>query len=400
MVSVPEREAEAIINEESHMNLLSATELKTLIANQSRPCISMFLPTKRAGSESRENSIRLKNLIKKAEEYAVAKGIRKVEAKQYLKPAREILQDHQLTGPYISDGLALFMSPELYRCYSLPLPLEEFVVLSDNFHIKPLLPVVLTDRTYYVLALSQKKVRLLQCTRNSVREVELKNVPTSLDEALKYDVNEKSLQHHTGTGDGKAVFHSQGSTADEAIHKKEILQFLLLLDRGLAKVLSGNSSPLALAGVEYLCSLFRGLATYRNILDKLIPGNPDEKSNDKLHKEGLDIVEPIFRESQERARAHYNEHAGNHLAISKLEDVLPAAYGGRIETIFIPSDVHIWGTFDSESGAVKIHDREEPGDEDLSDMAAVHTLLHKGSAFAVERQHIPGGGHMAAVLRY
>jgi len=43
------------------------------------------------------------------------------------------------------------------------------VVVSDRFHLKPLLPLLTGDGRFYILALSQNQVRLLQGTRYSVR---------------------------------------------------------------------------------------------------------------------------------------------------------------------------------------------------------------------------------------
>jgi hypothetical protein len=40
---------------------------------------------------------------------------------------------------------------------------------SDRFHLKPLLPLLTGDGRFYILALSQNQVRLLQGTRYSVR---------------------------------------------------------------------------------------------------------------------------------------------------------------------------------------------------------------------------------------
>jgi hypothetical protein len=39
-------------------------------------------------------------------------------------------------------------------------------------------------------------------------------------------------------------------------------------------------------------------------------------------------------------------------------------------------------------------------DEDLLDLAATQTLLHGGSVYAVEREHLPDATLIAAVFRY
>jgi len=39
-------------------------------------------------------------------------------------------------------------------------------------------------------------------------------------------------------------------------------------------------------------------------------------------------------------------------------------------------------------------------DEDLFDVAAIRTLLNSGQVFAVPAEEVPGGGEVAAILRY
>jgi len=47
--------------------------------------------------------------------------------------------------------------------------------------------IVRMSNGFYVLALSQNNVQFFEGTRYSVKEVELENVPKSLDEALQYE---------------------------------------------------------------------------------------------------------------------------------------------------------------------------------------------------------------------
>jgi hypothetical protein len=46
------------------------------------------------------------------------------------------------------------------------------VIVSERFHVKPLLPLLSGDGRFYVLALSQNEIRLLQGTRYSVEQVD------------------------------------------------------------------------------------------------------------------------------------------------------------------------------------------------------------------------------------
>ncbi len=83
--------------------------------------------------------------------------------------------------------MAFFLAPQVFHAYRVPLLLDELGVVAHRFHIKPLLPLLSGDGHFFVLALSQKAVRLLQGTQYSISEVELPGVPQGIAEALRYD---------------------------------------------------------------------------------------------------------------------------------------------------------------------------------------------------------------------
>jgi Bacterial archaeo-eukaryotic release factor family 3 len=60
--------------------------------------------------------------------------------------------------------------------------LDQLVVVTHRFHIKPLLPWLSGNGHFFVLTLSRKEVRLLQGTRYSICELELQGVPQGIAE--------------------------------------------------------------------------------------------------------------------------------------------------------------------------------------------------------------------------
>jgi len=213
------------------MNTLSRDELKTLMREQKKLCVSMFMPTHRAGVETQQNPIRLRNLLRKAEDRLITSGLRAQEAEELLAPVQAI-SGNGFFWRRQSEGLAIFLSSEVFRLYRLPLDFKELLVVTDRFHIKPLLPILCGDGQFYVLALSQNEVRLLQGTRQSINEVDLEGIPKNLAEALQLDVLGKQLRSHTGTslgsGDRSAMFHGQGA-GSEVPKKDNILRYFHLL---------------------------------------------------------------------------------------------------------------------------------------------------------------------------
>ena len=184
------------------MNVLTRNNLKLLMEIHQGPCVSIFMPMHRSGPETQQDPIRFKNLLREAEERLITQGLPAPEAKELLESAQKLLQG-DLFHQHQSDGLAMFLSPEVFRCYLLPFVFKELVIVTDRFHIRPLLPLLSGDGRYYILALSQNKVRLLQGTHYSVNEVALADVPKNLAETLRDDDSWKELQMHSGISGGK-----------------------------------------------------------------------------------------------------------------------------------------------------------------------------------------------------
>ena len=112
------------------MDILSKDELKTLMEKSKGLCVSIFMPTYRTGAKSQQNLIRFKNLLKGIEEQLCTNGLRPLEAKDFLKPAQELLWDAPFWRQ--SNGLAMFLSPEVFRYYFLPFDFEELTVVADH----------------------------------------------------------------------------------------------------------------------------------------------------------------------------------------------------------------------------------------------------------------------------
>jgi hypothetical protein len=388
------------------MNILSRDDLRTLMGKHKGLCVSIFMPTHRAGREIQQDPIRLKNLLGEAEEALTLSGLRTPDAQELLEPAEKLLQD-SLFWQRQSDGLALFLSSEAFRYYRLPFDFDELVVVTDRFHVKPLFSLLSGGGQFYVLALSQNEVRLLQGTRYSVSEVDLEGMPESLAETLRYNDPEKRLQFHTSTrtpggkGERPAMFHGHGvASADDP--KDYISRYFHQVDEGLRDLLRDEQALLVLAGVDYLHPIYKEANTYAYLIDEGIEGNPEELKARELHEQAWAMVHPLFLAAQKEAAAQYRQlaGAGSEQASNDLKEIVPAAYHGRVETLFVTVGLQKWGSFDPDTNVVHLHEEAEPGDEDLLDFAAVQTLLNSGTVYAVDSEKVPDEALLAAVFRY
>ncbi|MBD2513965.1 hypothetical protein H6G93_02895 [Nostoc sp. FACHB-973] len=398
------------------MNLLSIDELKTLAENSQSPCISLYMPMQKAGPEVRQNPIRFKNLIREAEERLDAMSsdkpqgvypIRHTEALNLLQPAMEL--DTSEFWEHQDHGLVIFISPQVFRYYQLPMEFPELVVVSDRFHLKPLLHLLNNDGSFYVLALSQNDVKFFEGTRYSLDQIEVENMPKSLDETLLEDEIQKGVQHRIGTSKRGAAnasshpgtFHGQGSP-DRDKHQEDILQFCYAVDTALHEKLREQKAPLVLAGVEYLFPIYQQANTYNHLVEEPLTGNPEFIKPEELQDQAWHIVEPLFHQHQKQVMELYQQLAGEGTgkASSNFNEIISAAYYQRIDYLFVPVGQQIWGKFDPETMAVDLHPKPEPEDQDLLDFAAIHTLLNGGQVYTVELDKMPNGASAAAIFRF
>jgi len=377
------------------VKILLREELRVLVENTGKPAVSIYMPTHRAGDIG-QAPIRLKNCLRQAEERLIDSGLRAAEVRQMLEPTQKLLTDvyfwrHQ------SDGLAVFISPVLFRYYRLPYSFQELVVVAERFHIKPLLPLFSEYGLFYLLALSQNQVRLLQCTRTSTRMVTPESVPRSLAEALKYDEPQKKQQQMHTAGTGPAIRHGQG--VGKELDKVSILRYFQSVDRGLHELLREESTPLVIAAVDYLHAIYRQANTYGRLLDQGIEGNPDRLSDEELQERAWTIMQPYFERGRAEAVRRYSQIIGTGMASNDIEQVVLAAYDGRVSELFVALSVQKWGQIDLEQRAVRLYEERKQG-EDVLDFAAEHALIRGGTVYAVEPDQVPGKGPVAAILRY
>ena len=375
------------------MDVLSRDDLELLVRQPRSSCASLYMPTHRSGPETQQDPIRLKNLIRRAEESLVAGGIRRPDANEVLRPARELIEDEAFWR-HQSDGLALFLRTGWFRCYRLALRFEETVVVSDRFHVSPLLPLLTGDGHFFVLALSENESRLLAGTRFNVRVVNVPGLPAGVKDALRYDDPQRELGSHAAERGGpgaRVVLHGQGIGAE--IQKERLGRYLQAVDGAVRRSLREQKAPLVLAGVDYVRAMYRDINTYPHLLEAGITGSPDRTSSEELHSRAWALVEPLFARHRDDAAAAFREALGTGRASANLEDVLTAAEAGRIDVLFVPTGAH------ASAGVSDADEGQELGGGDPIEQAVVGTILNAGTVYAVPDHEMPDRAPVAALFR-
>lgn len=401
------------------MSLLPRKDIEPLLRTAGGPCVSIFLPTFRAGAERQQNPIRLKNVVRNiAERLEEDWGMRSPDADKLLDPVKQLVDDNSF-WLHQSDGLALFLSPDTFKSFRLPVELNELAVVENRFHLKPLLPLLSGDGDghFYVLALSRKNIRLLSGSRFQVEEVDLESqgIPTSFTEALgELERRQTHMQASTSSKTphrfsmgprGGPIFSGHGTGEDDL--GAELRNYFERFDDALARIDIDRKAPVVLAGVEYLLPIYRDAATtFQNICEDALRGNMEGEKAEDLHTAAWEIVEPHFLQERRKAAERFGDLTGSGRSSTDLNEVLPAAHDGRVDSLFVARAIRVWGSYDGgENRKITLQSGEDGdgprnGNEDLLDLAAVQTYLNGGKVFVVDQQEVPEGKQLAAVFRY
>lgn len=379
------------------MNVLHKDDFRKLMQDRGGPCVSIYMPAHRIAEE--QDPIRLKNLLDSAEAELIARNVRSTEAQELLKPARELINDAEF-WQHQDNGLAVFLAPSERLVYRLPIEFEEWVFVGERFYVKPMLPLLSDNDHFYILALGKHDVRLLRATRESFEEVDLgPKTPKSFEEALKYDEFENNLQfHQTRAGKNAAMYHGQGTA--ERYPKEEVARFFTMLDKGVYNVIGQDHAPLVLAGLEYYFSIYRDTNSYPNLVPEHIARNSEEMRDDEIHTRALELLKPRFDEERRRAATQFENNSNTGIAATDLEKIVPAACNARVETLFVAVDAQRWGKFNRDANRAEVRVEPQPGDEELTNLAAVQTLSNGGRVFAVPMDQVPNNAVAAAVFRF
>jgi hypothetical protein len=384
------------------MDTFTRKHLRQLTEADTDPALSIYMPTLRAGREVRQNPIRFKNMMNQAAAQLAARNMEDAGIRQLLGQASG-LERNDDWWQHQSDGMAMFLATDHFACYRVPLSFEERVVVGKRFYVRPMLRLLQGDGRFFVLAVSQNRVRLLEGTQFAVSELEAQGLPSDLRSALNIDQYLSSLQQHsTGNAStaGSMIFHGQGGSDPDIKKKDEILQYFRRIDAALSDFLDDVRVPLVFAGVDYLFPIFQQACDYKSLVETPVTGNPDHLKPEQIHAEAWTIVEPGFHRSRELAWAQYQDSAQSDTATDDVDTIVQAASMGQVDTLLVAEDAEQWGVVDSQTGVVAASQPNAANAEELINRAVVGTILHGGTVYSLPRDRFGPEKMTAALLRY
>lgn len=382
------------------MDLFTRDHLHELLTHTGPTLISITIPTHRMAPESLQDGIRFKNMLKQVEEQLKQRGVSASESAELLAPVKH-LPDEKIFWQHQSDGLAVFLGQGFSRVLRLPCSFPEQVHVLEHFYVNPLLPLLQSNGTFYLLAVSQNSCRLFSGDRDQIQQIQTESLPTNLRDTLgtwqEMELNFHAMKQggNGASGTDTAMFH--GHFEDNT--KQQLLAYFRKIDDAVAEILKSAPAPLVFAGVDYLFPIYQQANRYSGLCDQAIPGSPDQASGKQLHKQAWEIVHPQFRQREQKLLDEFRLRLPRETAAAKLSQILVAAEGGLVDTLLLKDNASVRGWYDTETRSVTLSEGTTQEGEDLIDRAVRQTLQASGDVLTLSPEAFDNGAPAYALLR-
>ena len=374
-----------------HTDIPTRDDVDALAAVREHPCVSIYLSTTPLPKDADMARVELKNQLSEAVQQLRAAGTDRHLIEQQEEILVDLIEDVDFWR-LLSYSLAIFATPTSVRTFRLPNRLSTALEVSDRFYLKPLLRAVTFPQAAFVLALAQNSVRLLEISAESpVYAVPVPGLPSDVADAVGLpSINGRTQDSHIMGG------RIQGAEGQ----KVRMRQYARAIDRALWPVLSGLDLPLILAAAEPLSGIYRSVNSYPNLTEAIIPGNPEETPDEELGRAARGILDELYAAELDDLKDRMARRAAHGRAVTDLSDVARAATYGAVDTLFVDIDQSVPGLVDEETGAVTLSAEDDAVTYGVVDEILRRALLSGAEIFAVRADDMPGGGAVAAGVRF
>lgn len=385
------------------MSLITKKEIAELNDVNQTNCISIFIPTHRAGKKvlQGEDALLLKNQLKEVNNKLAKKGLPAGEIKEMLAPVQQLIDNTSFWREQ-SDGLAIFIANDFLKVFTLPVYFQEFNYVSNSFYLKPLMPMFFGDGNFFLLMLERSNVKLYECTQHSFTEIKIDDcIPETKQDVVGYDYEQKNLQFRTGqAGEGRAMYHGQEAATGK--RKNEIKKYLRAINDGLAPLLKEETMPMLIAAQDPLFDIYKEVNTYPNVIEENLIVNFGDTNMYETHELAWKSISSVFDQTRKDKIALFLNEQGTGKTAIGIDEIIPAAFNGKIDALFCENLADIFGNYKEENNSITVTQSEEDDNNiSLMNVAAVKTFLSGGEVYLLDKEEMPNpNSRINALYRY
>jgi protein required for attachment to host cells len=379
-------------------------DLAELAHSTGFPRISIYIPTHKVYPETEQDPIRLSNALREAEKQLIEAGVRSID--DLLSSARQRINE-QMFWRYQDQGLAVFIEEGKTRWLKLPAEVAELTIVADRFHVLPLVNIFADRGQFHVLAVTRHRLRFFDGGERELKEVDVENLPSSLDEVKERTNFQANVGFHTRDRGNKIgseaapKYHALGESPED-YEDVELEHFVREVAKAVDNYLAERAAPLVLAARPRVLGRLRQQLRYRHVAHADIQRDPASMTTDQLQAEAWSIAGPLLRQDRDEVRDRLRARLdGAQIPGSEnLQELMLATDEGRVATLLLSRDATIWGSYDQDSRKVTVAETPGPDNEDLLNLLTVKTLMQGGNVISLPEDLRTVVGPVAGLFRY
>lgn len=369
-----------------------------MMFDDTTPCISLYQPTHRYSSGNRQDQTVFKNLIREIESIVKVKYANS-NINSLLQAFYQIEEDKSFWN-HTLDGLAVLANSDKCIVYRLHQQVQEQVVVSDSYDLKPLIRIFQTADKFQLLGLSRSEFCLYEGNRAGIEEIELEpETARTIEQVLGEQLTDSfRTVGSRGDGSGMNMYHGHGGKKDEI--DKDTEKFFRYVDGFVLEHYSKLSRlPLILVALTEHHNLFKKISSNPFLMEEGIKGSCRSLTLEQLTEKAGALMEPIFLERAKKLVESYNNAKAKRQGSDNLRQIAKAAFENRVDTVLIEAFRLIPGKIESKTGKLVVKGMKGPENDMLDDLTEM-VLKKKGEVMILPKELMPGDSGVAAIFRY
>ena len=353
-------------------------QLLKLANEKNSPSVTIAFNTHRTSPDNLQDPIKLKNLVKEAED-RILNEFEKREVASVLEKLNQLPEELEVHKNL--ESIHIYVSEDTFDFVRTTWPVaNEGVWIDDTFAIRPLIKAMNRSEEYLLLYLTQKGVHLYEALNDSiVKEIENDDFP--------YTESKYNLSHLFSDNDHQnnklKEFYNQVDKAVQRANPEGLLKCL---------VVSTDDNFSLLNQVADQPQIYLG-----NI--SIDFNSPNQKN--EFIKQAWEFIKNKQENERNTAIEELNEAAGKSQIITDLQEIYQAAIDGRGELLVIQQDFQQpVKMIDDRNFEFAEHADEIGVIDDIVSTIAWEVISKKGRAIFTDHEDLNGLGNIVLKTRY
>jgi hypothetical protein len=354
-------------------------QLQRLATEKNTPCVTISLNTHRTYPDNASDEIKLKNLLKEAEDRVIAEfGKRPVAL--LLEKIESVATE--LDVNYNLDSLHIFLSNETKQIVKSAWPTSnEGVHISDSFAVRSIIKSYNRSESYLVMLFSQSGVQLYEALNDGIIQ-EIRNEDFPFSENRHYNT-------HSDKG-------SDPKHLDDLVR-----EFLNKVDKALVKVHNETDLNCVVICTEDNYSRLQQVADKPSIYLGYSAIDYNKTETHQIVKQSWEIIKSQQKERRSKAIAEIKEAVAQSKVLTDLQEIFQASIDGRADLLIVHQDFSQAVLMTSDRTFELTNDRtEQNAIDDIISNIAWEVLSKKGRVFFTSQDEIKELGNIVLKTRY